>query len=45
MLPKKLNAKKQGYITSQLSIMEKMNTLLNKTIHITPGCVMHLHDH
>jgi hypothetical protein len=25
--------------------MEKMSTFLDKTIHIMPGCVMHLHDH
>ncbi len=25
--------------------MEKMNTFLDETIHITPKCAMHLHDH
>ncbi len=25
------------------SIMEKTSTLLDETIHITPGCVVHLH--
>ncbi len=29
----------------QSSIVEKMGTLLNETIHITPECVMHLHGH
>jgi hypothetical protein len=27
------------------SIMEKMSTLPDETIHITPKCVMHLHGH
>ncbi len=32
-------------MTSQSTIVEKMNTLLDETINITPECVMHLHDH
>ncbi len=32
-------------MTSWSSIMEKKNTLLNETIHITFGCVVHLHGH
>jgi RsiW-degrading membrane proteinase PrsW (M82 family) len=32
-------------MTSLLFIMEKTNTLLNETIHIMPGCAMHLHGH
>ncbi len=32
-------------MTFQLSIVEKMGTFLNKTIHIVPKCVMHLHGH
>jgi len=32
-------------MTSQLSIMEKTITLLDKTIHIMFECVMNLHDH
>jgi hypothetical protein len=32
-------------MTSQLSIMEKMGTLPDEMIHITPKCIMHLHGH
>lgn len=32
-------------MTFQLSIMEKMGTLPNETIHIILECAMHLHDH
>ncbi len=32
-------------MTSQLLIMEKMSTLPNEMVHITPGCPMHLHGH
>ncbi len=45
MWPEKLNAKRQGLITSRLSIMEKMGTFLDDTINIMPKCAMHLHDH
>jgi hypothetical protein len=30
---------------SQSSIVKKMNTLFDETIHITPKCVVHLHGH
>ncbi len=30
---------------SQSSIVEKIGTLPNETIHIMPGCAMHLHCH
>jgi hypothetical protein len=32
-------------MTSQSSIVEKMSTLANEMIHITPQCTMHLHGH
>jgi hypothetical protein len=32
-------------MTSRSFIMEKMNTLLDETIHIMPKCVVHLHGH
>ncbi len=32
-------------MTSWLFIVEKMNTLPDKTIHITPKFAMHLHGH
>jgi hypothetical protein len=32
-------------MTSRSSIMEKMGTLLNEMIHITPKCIVHLHGH
>jgi hypothetical protein len=32
-------------MTSQLSIVEKMNTLPNETIHTTFGCTVHLHGY
>ncbi len=32
-------------MTPQSSIMEKMNTFPNETIHIMPGCTVHLHGH
>ncbi len=32
-------------MTSQLSIVEKMNTLFNGTIHTMFGCVVHLHGY
>jgi len=32
-------------MTSQSSIMEKMNTFPDETIHIMPKCIMHLHGH
>ncbi len=32
-------------MTSQFSIMEKMSTFLNKTIHIMLKYIVHLHDH
>jgi hypothetical protein len=32
-------------MTFRLSIVEKMSTLLDGTIHIAPGCAMHLHGH
>ncbi len=30
---------------SQSSIMEKMGTFLDETIHIMPRCTMHFHGH
>jgi len=45
MLREKLNAKREGQMTSQLFIVEKMGTLPNETIHITPRCIVHLHGH
>jgi len=44
-MPKELNAKRQGYMTSWLFIMEKMATLINETIHIVLRCIVHPHDH
>jgi hypothetical protein len=32
-------------MTSQTFIVEKTSTLPNETIHITLGCVVHLHGH
>jgi hypothetical protein len=32
-------------MTSQSSIVEKVSTFLNETIHITLGCAIHLHGH
>ncbi len=32
-------------MTSRLSIVEKMSTFLDETIHITFECVVHLHGH
>jgi hypothetical protein len=32
-------------MTSQSSIVEKIGTLPNETIHIMPRCTMHLHGH
>jgi hypothetical protein len=32
-------------MTSQLSIMENMDTFLNETLHIMPGFAMHFHGH
>jgi len=45
MSPKKLNAKRQGQMTSRSSIVEKTNTLPNEMIHITPKCIVHLRGH
>jgi hypothetical protein len=44
-LPKKFNAKIQGKMTFQPFIMENMGTLPDETIHIMPGCTMHLYGH
>jgi hypothetical protein len=32
-------------MTSRSPIMGKTSTLLDETIHIMPGCTVHLHDH
>jgi hypothetical protein len=32
-------------MTFRSSIVKKTSTLLNKMIHITPECTMHLHGH
>jgi hypothetical protein len=45
MLLEKLNAKREGQMTSQSTIMEKTNIFFDETIHIMPGCTMHLHGH
>jgi hypothetical protein len=45
MLLEKLNAKREGQMTSQLSIMEKTSILLDEMIHIMPECIVHLHGH
>jgi hypothetical protein len=45
MLLEKLNAKRQGLLTSQSSIVEKMNTLLDEMTNIASGCVVHLHGY
>jgi hypothetical protein len=37
--------KRQGQITSQLSILKKMDTFPNETIHIIPEYVVHLYGH
>jgi hypothetical protein len=32
-------------MTFRLSIVEKMNTFLDESIHIMPKCIVHLHGH
>jgi hypothetical protein len=45
MLFEKLNAKRQGQITSRSSIVEKMSTFPDEMIHIMHGCTVHFHGH
>jgi len=45
MLLENLNAKRQGQIIFQLSIMKKISAFLDETIHIMFACVVHLRGH